>query len=87
MYVCTVCRWAGLQAESNDKFSELRYGYGYMRAPWSMNPSPFVSRFAKDSSSSLPSCSSHYQLVTDYDDMMDFFYMASFAAHATGRSA
>ena len=44
------CRWAGLKAEFNDKFSDLKYGYGYMRAPWSMNPSPYISRFAKDSS-------------------------------------
>ena len=46
----TVIRWAGLKAEYNNQFSDLRYGYGYMRAPWSMNPSPYISRFAKDSS-------------------------------------
>ena len=85
--VCVWRRWAGLQAEFNDRFSDLRYGYGYMRAPWSMNPSPYISRFAKDSSSSLPSCNSHYGLVTAYDKMMDFFYMSSFAPHATGAHA
>jgi hypothetical protein len=27
-------RWAGLKADMNDMYPELRYGYGYMRAPW-----------------------------------------------------
>jgi len=42
-------RWQKLEAEFNTEFESLKYGYGYMRAPWSMNPSPYISRFAKDS--------------------------------------
>ena len=34
-------KWAGLPAEFNTKYEDLKYGYGYMRAPWSMNPRYF----------------------------------------------
>jgi hypothetical protein len=76
-------RWAGLKAEMNTVYEDLRFGYGYMRAPWSMNPSPYVSRFVKDTKNELPSCKSHYQLMSSYDSLMDFSFMASYAPHAT----
>ena len=39
-------RWTFITAELNpDKFSGLEGGYGYMRSPWNMNPSPYVTRF------------------------------------------
>ena len=31
-------RWAFLTADLNDMFDDLVAGYGYMRAPWNMNP-------------------------------------------------
>lgn len=77
-------KWAGLAAEFNTKYEDLKYGYGYMRAPWSMNPSPYISRYTKDTSSTLPSCKNHYDLLHDYgDSMTNFFFMSSFAPHAT----
>jgi hypothetical protein len=30
--------WAGLKTEFNTDYEDLKMGYGYMRAPWSMNP-------------------------------------------------
>lgn len=77
-------RWKGLKAEFNDKFESLRFGYGYMRAPWSMNPSPYISRYTKSTTSELPSCGNHYDLLSTYGSkMVDFFYKSSFGAHAT----
>jgi hypothetical protein len=26
--------WKGFRADMNDKFEDLNFGYGYMRAPW-----------------------------------------------------
>ncbi len=31
-------RWAYMKADLNDKYPDLLAGYGYMRAPWNMNP-------------------------------------------------
>ena len=33
-------RWAGITANMNHLYDDLKVGYGYMRAPWNMNPSP-----------------------------------------------
>lgn len=75
-------RWKDLKAEMNVQFDDLRFGYGYMRAPWSMNPSPFISRYTKATNSELPSCGNHYDLLSQYGDkMMDFFYKSSFGYH------
>ena len=41
-------RLAFLKSPSNDEYPDLQAGYNYMRAPWNMNPSPYVSRFAYD---------------------------------------
>jgi len=67
----------------NTVFEDLKYGYGYMRAPWSMNPSPYISRFVKDTKNELPSCKAHYQLLSSYKTLMEFFFMSSYAPHAT----
>lgn len=77
-------RWKDLKAEKNLYYPDLDYGYGYMRAPWNMNPSPYVSRFAFDFGGAItwPSCSAHYTIL-QYDDMMDFFIRSSFGPHAT----
>eukprot|EP01035_Chromulina_nebulosa_P026426 gene26426-34592_t len=60
-----------------------KYGYGYMRAPWNLNPSPFVSRFAFDFNSTkdaLPSCLSHYNALRS-EDMMEFFFQSEMEPH------
>ena len=73
-------RWAFIKADKNDKYDELQYGYGYLRAPWNMNPSPYLSRFTS-SNKHLPSCASHYTLL-GYTDITDFLFESPYAAHA-----
>jgi hypothetical protein len=77
-------RWAGLKAEMNDMYPELRNGYGYMRAPWNMNPSPYVSRYAAEYQIGvqLPSCYQHYELLS-YTKRMEFLYDIQNGPHAT----
>lgn len=75
-------RWANLTVESNP-FSSITSVYGYMRSPWGMNPSPYISRFAFDfTNTSFPSCEDHYDLL-QYTDMMDFFLESSYSPHAS----
>jgi hypothetical protein len=31
-------RWAYIKTDMNDRYEDLLFGYGYMRAPWNMNP-------------------------------------------------
>eukprot|EP00595_Chromulina_sp_UTEXLB2642_P002269 CAMPEP_0196763506 /NCGR_PEP_ID=MMETSP1095-20130614/4234_1 /TAXON_ID=96789 ORGANISM="Chromulina nebulosa, Strain UTEXLB2642" /NCGR_SAMPLE_ID=MMETSP1095 /ASSEMBLY_ACC=CAM_ASM_000446 /LENGTH=479 /DNA_ID=CAMNT_0042116881 /DNA_START=795 /DNA_END=2234 /DNA_ORIENTATION=+ len=77
-------RWAFLKADNNPRYKELTTGYGFSRAPWNMNPSPYVSRFTSDYrvGINLPGCSSHYSIL-QAGDMMDFFYNMQFDPHAT----
>mmetsp|Transcript_30896 Transcript_30896/g.42467 ORF Transcript_30896/g.42467 Transcript_30896/m.42467 type:complete len:748 (-) Transcript_30896:235-2478(-) len=78
-------RWANLKADFNTEFPDLKAAYGYMRAPWSMNPSPYISRFTSvfDRSIMLPSCQMHYDVLVSYSSMMDFFYQIAYFPHAT----
>jgi len=80
-------RWAYLLADMNEDYDDLRAGYGYMRAPWNMNPSPYVSRFTYDYQIgiSLPTCSQHYAIIQE-TNMMDFFYNMQNDPHATTHS-
>lgn len=77
--------FAGLKAEFNTQYPDLKYGYGYMRAPWSMNPSPYISRFTGvfNGGILLPTCQMHYDILHDYDEMMEFFQQIAFFPHAT----
>ena len=73
-------RWAYAKAEFNPaKFPDLYGGYGYMRSPWNMNPSPYVTRFT--GTSFLPTCASHMNMLS-YTDMMDFMIELEVAPHA-----
>jgi hypothetical protein len=65
-------RWENLEVEKNTKFDNLYYAYGYMRAPWNVNPSKYVSRYTSIDKT-LPTCKSHYSLL-EYDDIVDFFH-------------
>lgn len=78
-------RWAYTLAEFNpDKFSKLEAGYGYMRSPWNMNPSKYLSRFS--GTSFLPKCSTHGDML-QYTDMMKFFINIEVAPHASVHGA
>lgn len=73
--------WANTKALMNTKYGSLQNGFGYLRGPWNMNPSPYLSRFPVESGT-LPGCSSHYTLLT-YDDMMTFLAEAPYGSHAS----
>lgn len=73
-------RWAYTKtALTPSKFTDLAGGYGYMRSPWNMNPSPYVTRFT--GTNYLPTCTSHMNMM-DYTNMMDFMIESEVAPHA-----
>jgi len=80
--------WKGLKAEMNTNYEDLKYGYGYLRAPWNLNPSPYISRFVFEFNDTvlLPSCGSHYEIL-QYDDMMDFFFKMQLSPHGATHAA
>lgn len=54
-------RWKDLKVEVDTPYSATGMQtntYGYMRAPWNFNPSPYLSRFAS-ADRSLPSCKNY----------------------------
>jgi hypothetical protein len=76
-------RWAQLRSTSQHDLFSTQYGYGFLRAPWNLNPSPYVSRFAFDFNSSkdmLPTCASHYEALQS-EDMMEFFFDSEMEPH------
>eukprot|EP01038_Epipyxis_sp_PR26KG_P010440 gene10440-14023_t len=74
-------RWADLKTDMNNEYETLRYAYGYMRAPWNTNPSPYISRFTSTSFAvTLASCKSHYNLLSQ-DVMYKFFSDSAFDPH------
>jgi len=78
-------RWAGANADVNNMYPDLGNGFGYMRGPWNMNPSPYISRFSI-STTALPSCNAYYTWM-QYTDMADFLDIAPFAPHASTHGA
>ncbi len=83
-------RWANQIAELNTYFPDLYAGYGYLRAPWCNNPSPYLSRYSYDwdvTSGYLPSCESHYEMLEVTDKMYLYFFDMSFAPHAPAHTA
>ena len=117
-------RWAGATTGINEKFPDMRSAYGNMRAPWSMNPSKYITRFTSAdkvltsiplssiydyysiyiscsvnnnttihsphphhlllffSAQSLPTCSSHYQLL-EYKTFTEFLHWSPYAPHGS----
>jgi len=65
-----------------DRFKDtlLDAGYSYLRAPWNLNPSPYVSRFSAYSSE-LPSCSDYYRWAAN-TDLSTFLSDAPYGPHA-----
>ena len=74
-------RWKDTKAEDNSRFPELGNGFGYMRGPWNMNPSPYVTRFSSYSPS-LPSCSDYYGGI-GMTGFVDFLATAPYGSHAS----
>jgi len=81
-------RWKHLEAEHNwkfDNFDQISSNYGYMRAPWNANPSPFISRFS-GYTTSLPSCLDHYNWLSD-STFTDFLSNSPYSPHASVHGA
>lgn len=78
-------RWKKIKASYNTDYPELNANFGYLRAPWNGNPSPYVSRFTAFTTE-LPSCSDHYKWL-EYDTLTDFLTQAPYAPHASTHGA
>ena len=74
-------RWKHIKAGFNpDRFTDfVGKGYGYLRSPWNMNPSPYIVRFTGNTP--LPSCDNHYDILKT-NDMMSFMYYMEDSPHA-----
>lgn len=73
-------RWAQIKADTADVDDYLQNAFGYLRGPWNMNPSPYISRFAVKNVL-FPSCSNYYDWLS-MNDFIDFMETAPFAPHA-----
>lgn len=74
-------RWAKIKAEKATKYPDMANGFGYMRGPWNMNPSPYVSRFSAYSPK-LPSCNDYYGGL-GMPGFMEFLETAPYGSHAS----
>lgn len=72
-------RWANVLSERNIWYPELKAAYGYIRAPWNMNPSKYITRFAADHA--FPSCGSYYDWLKK-SNLMLFLKYAPGPPHA-----
>lgn len=81
-------RFKHLKAEHNykfEKFDQIDANYGYLRAPWNANPSPFISRFS-GYTTALPSCTDHYAWLKD-NTFTDFMSDSPYSPHASVHGA
>ena len=80
-------RWAGLKAQVNDKYPELSQAFGYMRAPWNMNPSEYISRFSIGPPFvNLPGCG-NYKEWFEEKDFEASMKEAAYGPHSTTHTA
>lgn len=78
-------RWVNITVEKNNRYPDLTANFGYLRAPWNSNPSPYVSRFSAYTTS-LPTCDHFYKWV-DFDTLTDFLNDSPYAPHASVHGA
>jgi len=74
-------RWKQAPADVNYQYPDLQNGFGYIRGPWNMNPSPYITRFTSYTLS-LPSCLDYYAWATD-KEFLDFMAIAAYGPHAS----
>lgn len=79
-------RWKNAKTDVNTRFSSIINGYGLLRSPWNMNPSPYISRFAS-SESALPTCNDYYTLFSSSSTLIDFLDEIQKGSHAPIHSA
>ena len=76
-------RWKHIKVDDKDdrgQFEDMPSPFGYLRGPWNMNPSKYITRFTSEVTT-LPGCSSYYQWAS-LDTVKDFLYMAPYLPHA-----
>ena len=77
-------RWKDLKTDYNYKyahFDQISSNYGYLRAPWNANPSPYISRFS-GYTTTLPACQDHYNWLKD-STFVDFMSDSPYSPHAS----
>ena len=78
-------RWKQQPADINSRYAFPGNSFGYMRAPWNLNPSPYISRFSI-STSQLPTCSSYYSWL-ELTSLPEFLSLAPYGPHASVHGA
>ena len=78
-------RWKDLKAVDYCKYDELLNGYGYMRGPWNMNPSKYITRFSSNFPD-LPECNDYKEWIYE-SDFSAFMKLAPYGPHSTTHSA
>ena len=75
-------RWKLAKTDVNVKFNDIPNSYNLMRAPWNMNPSPYVSRYTT-TESVMPACADYISLFTASNgEMVDFLDLVQRGSHA-----
>ena len=73
-------RWENMTTEYNWAFPEYKTAYGYLRAPWNMNPSPYITRYVDGGN--FPTCSGFYDWLQK-GSLMKFLKYAPGPSHAS----
>lgn len=81
-------RWANLKVDTNDDYTTLgepaSSPYGFLRAPWSANPSKYILRFPVGSwvlLGGLPSCADTYMWIDEKRTLYEFLQWADVRPH------
>lgn len=82
-------RWAYQEVSTDDDpDSKASNPYGYLRAPWNLNPSKYVTRFHElcgvyyDQYKNWPNCALHHSALTEMNTYSTFIPFMAYAAHA-----
>jgi len=78
-------RWEKVKATVATTGDAMTDPFGMLRGSWSMNPSPYVSRYTT-STASLPTCSDFYSWI-QVSDFADFLEEAAHTPHDAVKSA
>lgn len=79
-------RWAYMQIGRNTSNS-VHNAYGYLRAPWNVNKSPYLTRIRSlcgvETLSSWPSCATHFDVTFSdyYSTWYNYVWSAGYAPH------
>jgi hypothetical protein len=81
-------RWAYQETITDDDTNSVaRNAYGWLRAPWNLNPSKHVTRFHQlcgvlhDVVHEWPNCANHHYALTGTTGYSDFIPYMAYAAH------